>query len=128
LFSKNADINMKKKITILCLFILGSISLQAAIPIRSQQASSQFIPQKTSSNQILLPGYGGNPHNEDKGIFGILALIFAVTGIFPLAIASGIIGTQNGRKFKGLAKAGLLFGILVGFVFVCYLFYIFYVL
>ncbi|MCC6186635.1 MAG: hypothetical protein IT256_05720 [Chitinophagaceae bacterium] len=103
---------------IVCLAFI-SPATYAAYPIAQQQANEALA----TTNNAAMPGYGGNPHNEDQGIFGILALIFAVTGLFPLAIASGIIGTQNGRKFKGIAKAGLLFGILVGFAFVCYVFY-----
>lgn len=96
---------------------------KAAFPIQKNQQ----IERKNEVHNTLAvqPHKYYNTHSEDMGVFGILAIIFAVTGLFPLAIASGIIGTQNGRKFKGLARAGLLFGILVGMVFAGYLLYLF---
>lgn len=51
---------------------------------------------------------------KDKGTYGILALIFGLTGVFfPAAIALGIIGLKRHRKLKGLAIAGLVLGSLV---------------
>lgn len=112
------------KFTWLYVFTISYLTLSASRAFAAYPISQDYSKEILVKEQITqLPGYGGNPHSEDQGIFGILALIFAVTGLFPFAIASGIIGTQNGRKFKGLARAGLLFGILVGFVFVCYIFY-----
>ena len=95
-------------------------SSYAAYPIEQEQGL-----KKNNQSYNARPRYVGNPHSEDMGIFGILAIIFAVTGLFPLAIAAGIIGTQNGRKFKCLAKAGLLFGIMVGMLVAGYLLYLF---
>lgn len=111
---------MIRKLLLFISFLLLSIynNCQAAYPI---------VEAKNQSQQSLTtqPHKYYNTHSEDMGVFGILAIIFAVTGLFPLAIASGIIGTQNGRKFKGLARAGLLFGIFVGMVFAGYLLYLF---
>lgn len=111
---------MIRKLLLFISFLLLSIynNCQAAYP----------IVESTKQNQqslTTLPNKYYNTHSEDMGVFGILAIIFAVTGLFPLAIASGIIGTQNGRKFKGLARAGLLFGIFVGMIFAGYLLYLF---
>lgn len=60
----------------------------------------------------------GNPHSEDKGVFGILSFIFAMSLMFFLAIPLGIIGMQNGRILKGLAQAGFILGILEALVFI----------
>lgn len=67
----------------------------------------------------------GNPHAEDKGVFGILSVIFAAVGLFPLAIAFGIVGMQNGRKFKALAQIGFILGMLEATILGGYLLYLF---
>ncbi len=106
------------------LFILSIILLsidnncQAAFPIAEAKNQNHIIATKQANKYY-------NTHSEDMGVFGILAAIFAITGLFPLAIISGVIGTQNGRKFKGLARSGLILGILVGMVFAAYLMYLF---
>jgi hypothetical protein len=106
------------------LFFLSIIVLpmnnncQAAFPIAEAKNQNHIIATKHANKYY-------NTHSEDMGVFAILSAIFAVTGLFPLAIISGVIGTQNGRKFKGLARAGLVLGILVGMAFAAYLMYLF---
>jgi len=108
-------------ITLLLVFICSiHIHCSAAFPIQERQHNTLAIVQKTS-----LPNRYYNKHSEDNGVFGILAIIFGLTGLFPFAIACGIFGTQNGRKFKGLAKAGLILGILAAVIFTFWLFYLF---
>jgi uncharacterized membrane protein len=111
---------MSRKLLFFLSIILLSITnnCQAAFPIAEAKKQNHIITTKQPNKYY-------NTHSEDMGVFGILAAIFAVTGLFPLAIASGIIGTQNGRKFKGLARAGLVLGILVGMAFAAYLMYLF---
>lgn len=49
---------------------------------------------------------------EDTGIYGILAFVMGLMGIFPAAIVFGIMGLQKNRKLKGLAITGLVLGLL----------------
>lgn len=114
---------MVRSITLISLFFVFICSIHihcsAAFPIQEQHKAAPIV-QKTS-----LPNRYYNKHSEDNGVFGILAIIFGLTGLFPFAIACGIFGTQNGRKFKGLAKAGLILGILAAVIFTFWLFYLF---
>jgi hypothetical protein len=116
------------KLSIITFFIFFLTSQQesfAAFPIKKDQKANQTFgenQQQIATLNSSQPDRYFNTHSEDMGIFAILAIIFAGTGLFPFAIICGTIGTQNGRKFKGLAKAGLIIGLLVGVAFVCYLF------
>ncbi len=99
--------------------------LFAAFPITPKEV---YPSQTTGTHEInQLPIFSkttvGNPHSEDKGVFGILAMVFALLALFPLAIASGVVGTQNGRILKRWAKAGLILGLLELTVFIGFLIY-----
>lgn len=106
-------------ISILCASLfLPAFSVQAAYPICNNQNKQEEITYRDSilstnfqSYQITpLPANEHNP-KEDKGVYGILAFVTGYLGIFPAAIVFGIIGSQKRRKFKGLAIAGLVMGI-----------------
>jgi hypothetical protein len=116
-------------------FLLASSQQKclAAFPIKERlQGEEHFKPSQQKDSEtstlgtITTPKYRIKTHSEDNGVFGILAIIFAATGLlFPLAIISGEIGTQNGRKFKRLAKLGLLLGLLEAVACVFLIFYFF---
>lgn len=100
----------------------------AAIPIKPLQKKETAQPQfkesvtetwiKYSTITPLNPDNNeANPTPQDKGIYSILSLAFALTGLFPAAIVFGIIGKQNGRKYRAMASAGLLLGIIEGILF-----------
>lgn len=95
--------------------------VRAAFPIHAtekKQNEKVSLTKETSvsvtsiENKSHYIGEQKNKAKEDEGIYGILAFVFGILGIFPAAIVLGIIGTQKRRKLKGLAIAGLIFGLL----------------
>lgn len=128
--------------TLSLLFLIALLSLApvhsfAAIPIKEQKKQANRVQQwyqqvnEAAAAQRNLHYSASLPEQEktekaDSGVYGILALVFGLLGIFPAAIVLGVIGLEKHRQYRGLALAGLILGILtlvallllIGFAFV----------
>ncbi|MGC4057395.1 MAG: DUF4190 domain-containing protein [Chitinophagaceae bacterium] len=94
---------------------------QAAFPLSRQETTrAQKLQQRMEKAEVLLNAanhpetrqtstehsYNMPVRENDSGVYGILAFVTGLLGVFPAAIVLGIIGLQTNRRFQGLAAAG----------------------
>ena len=108
----------------------------AAFPVREpqkQERATQKLYQRVNESSAKYRSHALNEEaysdestdKEDSGIYGILSLVFGLLGIFPAAIVLGVVGMEKHRKYRELAVAGLILGIVTLFIFLLFLGFLF---
>lgn len=111
------------KALVLCLLISCSFSanIKAAFPIKTTQSYTLDTAQANrdvvqhslinTSPQQNISDEERRQKSRESGVYGILSLVFAICGWFPLAIIFGVIGVQPQRRNKEIATVGLVIGL-----------------